>query len=134
MTWFDIGNLGGSGGTQIHVGVAVDTWGCGEKNKWEKTGHVTFDFSIDWDAGWRNFVMGVLWKGKGRITESQGLWLERPITVNSTPCQDRKMLEMIREEALNPPFYNGVFHQCLFWSVGALQYGLQEKCTACCKK
>ena len=135
VTWFDIGNLGGSGGTQIHVGVAVDTWDCGDNHKWKKTGQATFDFSIDWDAGWWNYVKGVFWKGKGRIKESSGLLLERPITVKSTPSQDRKMLEMLREEALHPPFYNGVLHQCVFWSVGALQYGMQEKGTDdCCHK
>ena len=82
-----------------------------------------------------SFHKGVFWKGKGRIKESSGLLLERPITVKSTPSQDRKMLEMLREEALHPPFYNGVLHQCVFWSVGALQYGMQEKGTDdCCHK
>ena len=43
ITQFDILNLGGSGGTQMHVGVAVDDWVC-RNGKWVKMGVVTFDF------------------------------------------------------------------------------------------
>jgi len=107
-----------------HVGVAVDTWVCGADGKMKKTGQVTFDFSIAWDVGWWNDLFGIIGKGKGLITESPGIGLQNPISFKSTPCQDIKMAAMIREEAKNPPFYNIIFHQCLFWSVGALQYGM----------
>jgi len=133
ITWFDIFDIGGSGGTQLHVGVAVDTWACGSEGKWKNTGQVTFDFSIDWEIGCWNLIKGVVWLGKGKIVESSGLMLEKPITIKSCPSQDRKMLEMIRDEAKHPPFYNGAFHQCVFWSVGALQYGMGQKCSECCQ-
>lgn len=27
-----------------------------------------------------------------------------------------------------------VVHNCLFWSVGAINYGMSEKCNDCCKE
>ncbi len=134
ITWFDLVGIGGSGGTQTHVGVAVDTWQCGADGRWTKAGQVTFDFSVDWDAGWWNLFWGAIWSGRGRISESPGLVLDSPIAVRSTACQDRKMLEMIRGEAADPPFYSFLFHNCMFWSVGALQYGMQEQCSECCSR
>ena len=56
--------------------------------------------------------------------ESHGLTLEARITLKSTPEQDIKMLEMIRKEIGSPPFYNALFHNCVFWSVGAVNYGM----------
>ena len=133
ITQFDILNYGGSGGTQLHVGVAVDRWIC-RKGQWKKNGITTFDFSIDWEAPWYNFILGVVWKARGRIVSSPGLTLDAPITLKSCPSQDVKMFSMIKEEMKNPPFYNGAFHNCLFWSVGAINYGMSEKCNDCCKE
>ena len=133
ITQFDILNYGGSGGTQLHVGVAVDRWIC-RKGQWKKNGITTFDFSIDWEAPWYNFILGVVWKARGRIVSSPGLTLDASITLKSCPSQDVKMFSMIKEEMKNPPFYNGAFHNCLFWSVGAINYGMSEKCNDCCKE
>ena len=134
ITQFDILDLGNSGGTQLHVGVAVDTWKCDKDGKWIKTGIKQYDFSIDWDAGWFNFVKCTIWKSKGRITISDGLTLQSPVTIQSKPCQDIKMRKMLEKEAKNPPFYNALFHQCIFWSVNAIQYGMDKKCSKCCNK
>jgi len=120
ITQFDILNLGKSGGTQIHVGVAVDDWEC-RNGKWEKVGVVTFDFGPE--PTFLNMIKSV-WKARGVINETYGLTLEAPITIKSTPRQDIKMLKMIREEKKSPPFYNGAFHNCVFWSVGAINYGM----------
>lgn len=120
ITQFDILNLGGSGGTQMHVGVAVDDWVC-RNGKWVKVGVVTFDFGPE--PTFLNMLKTV-WKAKGVIDETYGLALKAPITIKSTPQQDIKMLKMIREEKKSPPFYNGAFHNCVFWSVGAINYGM----------
>lgn len=126
ITQFDILNLGGSGGTQLHVGVAVDTWGKNEDGEWVKTGVVTYDFSVDYTAGALNILLAAIGTAAGMIVETEGLALEKPITIESTPEQDMKMKEMIDEQKKNPPFYNGLFHQCLFWAVGAIQYGMDQ--------
>lgn len=120
ITQFDFLNLGGSGGTQLHVGVAVDDWIC-QNGKWKKIGVVTFDFKPE-----PTFInaLKAMWKAKGMIKESQGLNLSAPITIKSTPQQDIKMLDMIRKEKSSPPFYSALFHNCIFWSVGALFYGM----------
>ena len=120
ITQFDILNLGGSGGTQMHVGVAVDDWVC-RNGKWVKVGVVTFDFGPE--PTFLNMLKTV-WKAKGVIDETYGLALKAPITIKSTPQQDIKMLKMIREEKKSPPFYNGAFHNCVLWSVGAINYGM----------
>jgi RHS repeat-associated protein len=133
ITQFDILNYGGSGGTQLHVGVAVDRWIC-RNGQWKKRGITTFDFSIDWKAPWYNYILGAVWKARGRIVSSPGLNLVAPITFKSCPSQDVKMFSMIKDEMRNPPFYNGAFHNCLFWSVGAINYGMSEKCNDCCKE
>lgn len=62
---------------------------------------------------------------KDTIKESYGMHLKSPISFHSTPEQDIKMLKMIREEIKNPPFYHGVFHNCIFWAVGAINYGME---------
>ena len=95
ITQFDILNLGGSGGTQLHVGVGVDTWICNKKNgKWERTGKMTFDFSIDWEAGVFNFLLGVVGQAQGKITITSGLNLHSPVTVESKLSEDIKMREI----------------------------------------
>lgn len=130
ITQFDICGAGGTGETNLHVGLAVDKWKV-VNGKYVKDGQVTFNFSVDYltedEEGfdWWNIVMGGIY-GRGRIEEDNGLKLDSPITVESSPCQDIKMLEMLRDEAKDPPFYNAIFHQCVFWSVGALQYGMDE--------
>lgn len=57
--------------------------------------------------------------------ERDGMHLKAPITLKSSPEQDVKMYNMIQKEIANPPFYNLLFHQCVFWSVGAINYGMQ---------
>jgi hypothetical protein len=137
ITQFDIFGLGGSGGTQLHVGVAVDKWKV-VNGKYVKDGVVTFDFSVDWedadgDTDWWNIIKGATVGGRGRIVESSGLQLESPVTMTSSPCQDIKMLEMLRKEAQQPPRYVAAFFQCVFWSVGAVQYGMdQPNVEKCC--
>ena len=123
ITQFDVLNYGGSGGTQLHVGVAVDRWKCQEGN-WIKTGVTTFDFGLDSDQGWRNRVLAVAGKAKGAISQREGLHLQAPITLKSTPEQDIVMYNLIKKDIANPPFYNLIFHQCIFWSVGAVNYGM----------
>ena len=122
ITHFDILNYGGSGGTQIHVGVAVDKWEC-KNGRWTKVGAATFDFAP------KPTVLNVLSSiivAKGWIRERNGLWLKAPITFKSTPEQDVEMLKIIRKEAKNPPFYNPIFFNCVFWSVGAVNYGMDK--------
>ena len=63
ITQFDILNIGGSGGTQLHVGVAVDDWVC-RNGQWLKVGVITFDFSPE--PSFFNLLKSV-WKGKGMI-------------------------------------------------------------------
>ena len=123
ITQFDILNYGGSGGTQLHVGVAVDRWMC-SNGKWVKTGVTTFDFGVDDSLGWRNTMWSIVGKAKGAICERDGLHLKAPITLKSNPKQDIKMYDMIQKDIANPPFYNLLFHQCVFWSVGAINYGM----------
>ena len=123
ITQFDILNYGGSGGTQLHVGVAVDRWVCRD-GSWVKTGVTTFDFGVDASLGWRNTMWSVIGIAKGAIMERDGMHLKAPITLKSSPEQDLKMYNMIQKEIANPPFYNMLFHQCVFWSVGAVNYGM----------
>ena len=120
ITQFDILNMGRSGGTQIHVGVAVDRWRC-VNGKWVHSGISTFDFRPKQTVV--NLVKSIA-VGDGIITEREGLCIKAPVTIKSTPEQDRKMLKMIRSEMANPPFYSPLFHNCIFWSVGALNYGM----------
>ena len=40
------------------------------------------------------------------------------------PEQDIVMYNLIKKDIANPPFYNLIFHQCIFWSVGAVNYGM----------
>ena len=125
ITQFDILNYGGSGGTQLHVGVAVDRWAC-RNGVWAKTGVVTFDFGVDVSLGWRNTMWSIIGIARGAIMERDGMHLKAPITLKSSPEQDVKMYNMIQKEIANPPFYNLLFHQCVFWSVGAINYGMQQ--------
>ena len=122
ITQFDILNLGKSGGTQIHVGVAVDRWRC-IKGRWVRSGISTFDFRPKQTV--LNLIKSIA-AGDGVIEESEGLHVKAPVTIKSTPEQDKKMLNMIRREMANPPFYNPIFHNCIFWSVGAVNYGMQK--------
>ena len=122
ITQFDILNYGGSGGTQLHVGVAVDKWTC-RNGKWEKTGVATFDFAPK--PTLLNTLTSIA-ACKGWIYERNGLCLVAPITLSSTPDEDVMMLKMIREQAKDPPFYSPVFFNCIFWSVGAVNYGKKK--------
>ena len=51
--------------------------------------------------------------------------MKSPISFHSTPEQDIKMLKTIREEIKNRPFYHGLFHNCIFWAIGAINYGME---------
>ena len=109
---------------QWHIGIAVDTWEMKEC-KWLKTGAVTFDYGVDesmlvYRAG--TFV-GV---AKGIITETQGLALNKPFTLPSTPEQDVAMLNMVRTDAKNPPLYNFFFNNCIHWATKAIDYGMDK--------
>ena len=137
ITQFDIADLGHSGGTQLHVGVAVDLWKV-VNGKYVKDGEETYDFSIDWltedeeSIDWLNFI-AAFYKARGRLTVSSGLNLEAPIKFSSSPCQDLKMYELIQRDKASPPFYNSFAHNCIVWSVGAVNYGLdQPSIGRCC--
>lgn len=125
ITQFDILNLGGSGGTQIHVGVAVDLWEC-EKNEWRKTGVETYDFQIDYTKGLGNVIVGISGLAKGRILVSKGLNLRNPLFFPSNPRQDMEMRRRIMRDVQNPPLYNVFFYNCIVWAVEALNYGMEE--------
>ena len=110
-------------GEKSHIkyqGKKIKDWIC-QNGKWKKIGVVTFDFKPE-----PTFInaLKAMWEAKGMIKESQGLNLSAPITIKSTPQQDIKMLDMIRKEKSSPPFYSALFHNCIFWSVGALFYGM----------
>ena len=121
ISQFDLLNYGGSGGTQLHVGVAVDTWEC-QNGRWFNTGILTFDFSPK--VSLLNMVSSLFLLGKGQIDERRGLKLKAPITIKSSPKQDIAMLKMLRKDKEKPPFYQALFHNCIFWSVGAINYGM----------
>ena len=61
-----------SGGTQIHVGVAVDDWICHD-GKWYKVGEKTFDFGPEQSL--INIIKLIL-PMKGTIKESYGMHLK----------------------------------------------------------
>ena len=139
ITQFDILGLSGPGadgvgigGTQLHVGVAADIW-YEENGKFVKKGQVTYGFSTDYarvgkdtddliddDGGfafrnldWWNIISSTVW-GRGLITMTMGLELEEPIKVPSSPCQDRKMLQILEKERMSPPLYSAIAHGCIF--------------------
>lgn len=144
ITEFGPADAQGNGTIQIHVGVAVDKWKV-VGGKYVKDGQVTFDFSTDplgegmgeedivddeGDISWCNIdwwnIIASSVKGRGRVAKSDGITLKSPIPVPSSPCQDIKMLELLEKDLANPPFYSAIAFNCLFWSVGALQYGMDQ--------
>ena len=119
ITHFDFLNLGGSGGTQIHVGVAVDTWEC-KNGFWIKTGIKTFDFKP------RETIIDSLFSiivTRGYIKERDGLCLYSPITIKSDAKQDEKMLAKIRADIKHTPLYSFFLHNCIIWATNAINYG-----------
>ena len=108
----------------IHVGVAVDTWQCTDDGNWVKTGAVTYDFMVRVDYG-LGIVLGALCY-KGFIVRTGGLQLQNPITIPSSPCEDRKMLQDLEDQRADPPCFSGLAFNCVFWSVGAVNYGKGE--------
>lgn len=61
---------------------------------------------------------------EGEIDYSYGINLYPSYdTIASTPCQDKKMLEMIWEELSNPPLYGLGVNNCINWSHKVIQYG-----------
>jgi|GEM_PF-6032823 len=124
ITQFDLADIGGSGGTQLHVGVAVDTWKVVD-GKYVKDGVISFDFSVDWDD-WIEIIKGITIGGRGRVVETSGLVLEAPTKITSSPCQDIKMLKLLRRDVHNPPKYVALTHQCIKWSADAIGYGWDQ--------
>ena len=119
ITHFDILNATGSGGTQFHVGVAVDTWEC-KNGFWIKTGIKTFDFKP------RETIIDSLFSiivTRGYIKERDGLCLYSPITIKSDAKQDEKMLAKIREDIKHTPLYSFFLHNCIIWATNAINYG-----------
>ena len=119
ITHFDILNATGSGGTQFHVGVAVDTWEC-KNGFWIKTGIKTFDFKP------KETIIDSLFSiivTRGYIKERDGLCLYSPITIKSDAKQDEKMLAKIREDIKHTPLYSFFLHNCIIWATNAINYG-----------
>lgn len=87
-----------------------------------KVGEITFDFGPN--QSFMNIFKLIL-PMKGTINESYGMHLKSPISFYSTPEQDIKMLKTIREEIKNRPFYHGLFHNCILWTIGAINYGME---------
>ena len=124
MTQLDIGDVFGSGGTQLHVGVAVDTWKC-KGGKWVKTGVATFNYGVD-SSKLIDSVKAVFAVAKGGISEDSGLTLKNPFTIPSTPEQDIEMLRLIRKDIKNPSLYNLFFNDCIHWATKAIDYGMDK--------
>jgi RHS repeat-associated protein len=116
---------GAAGGKLVspgHGSIAVDTYKMADDGTYIKTGVATFDFGLDYEAGLANFVKGLLWKGKGRITESEGLNMVAPYTVWSSPESDIALLQDLRHQALAPPSYNIGAFNCWVWSWANLRH------------
>ena len=124
MTQLDIGGVFGSGGTQLHVGVAVDTWKC-KGGKWVKTGIATFNYGVD-SSRLIDRVKAVFAVAKGGISEDSGLTLKNSFTIPSTPEQDVEMLRLIRKDVQNPSLYNLFFNDCIHWATKAIDYGMDK--------
>ena len=137
ITQFDILNLGNSkqlgGGTQIHVGVAVNTWEC-QNGKPVITGIETYDFGLKLTLGnfWYNIIGGIFWKGSGILVPSSGLTLSAPIKLSSTYCQDKKLLKDLQQQVSKPLFYNVIVQNCIWWSAIEITVGMNEKGVGCC--
>ena len=68
---FDIAGFGGSGSTNLHVGIAVDSWER-KGNEWVKTGVKTYHFGP-------KTLFGAILGGEGAVTPSEGMNLERAV-------------------------------------------------------
>lgn len=133
ITHFDIAGFGGSGKTNIHVGIAVDKW-------IEKNGIVTYVFAalLTENSGFWSTTGNILNLlasiiiAKGKIISISGLHLESPIIMQSSPCQDIEMLSKLVEDDASPPGYNVISNSCIIWSSNAALYGMDkpsiEKC------
>ncbi|WP_240047070.1 RHS repeat-associated core domain-containing protein [Akkermansia sp. BIOML-A48] len=133
ITHFDIAGYGGSGTTTLHVGVAVDQW-IEKEGKYIKNGIVTYDFAAvltEKTGFWcsvgniLNCISSIV-IAKGKMVSSEGLNLESPITMNSSPCQDIEMLSKLKEDEADPPLYNLIFSSCIIWSSNAAAYGMDK--------
>lgn len=62
----------------------------------------------------------------GKVTNSYGIVLKSPITLLSSPCQDIAMLDYLEKERKNPPLYNLVLYNCIYWSLFAISQGMNE--------
>jgi hypothetical protein len=121
ITQFDVCGIGDTGGTNIHVGVAVDVYEC-HNGQFVKTGVKTYDFQVNPTYGLG--VIGGIIVWWGQVLPSNGLNLDNPITFKSTPCEDVAMLAELERQVANPLPYSAIGHNCIWWSVGAVNYGM----------
>lgn len=120
ITWWDpTGLIGGE--MNWHVGVAVDTYAC-VNGEFVKNGTMTFDFSVAVDYGAGLIGGTIVWRGQ--VIPSEGLNLGNPITFGSTPCEDIAMLAELQRQVSNPSPFSALLHNCIWWSVGAVNYGM----------
>ncbi|MEG0837460.1 MAG: RHS repeat-associated core domain-containing protein, partial [Akkermansia sp.] len=138
----------------LHIGVAVDTWES-RGNKYIKTGVTTFNYqakladettqrlidgmqnseglygNIGYGAAliWLIFsrvISMVVGMSYGELEISNGMKLKGAKTIQSNPCQDIKMLELINNDVVSPDSYNILFSNCITWSNKAIEYGIHE--------
>lgn len=130
ITQFDVFGSAGTGGTQIHVGVAVDQWKKVRIGKeeccwfWMWTGVKTYDFGPEKNV--LNLFPTLVGLGKGKILERYGLHLKAPIRFKSSPEQDIMMEKLIQEDIISPLVYNVLIQNCIVWAVDAIAYGLDQ--------
>lgn len=133
ITQFDIIGLGGTGETNIHVGVAVDVWGCDAKGQPKRLGIATFDFSINYEqAAWYHWIGAAVPTGNApglvrvQFIADPGAVpvLSNPVRMRSNPFEDTLMLKELLRESANPQPYNGITFNCIWWSVAAIQIGM----------
>jgi RHS repeat-associated protein len=111
----------------MHTGVAVDLWKKQGDGTYKKVGIKTFHFKADTSAYcYTNLLLSTLY-GRGKVITYNGLVLgDKYITFSSYPEEDIAMLEYLEEQAANPSFYSAMAHNCVFWSVNAVNVGIDN--------
>jgi hypothetical protein len=140
ITQFDLLGEGGTGKTQIHVGIAVDKWVQRPKTwLWRRDGQVGFHFGTKWRANdcraimssIGNTIRAVCWVAVGEVAaDESGQALEHLgtyVTMKSSPAQDREMIRELNKQIKNPPGNNALLYNCIWWSVAALNLGMDAK-------
>ncbi len=109
----------------VHVSFAVDIWVRNPDGTWRKVGQRTFDFYPDPTAYCcLNLLLASLY-GKGKVESRPGLHVgPRPIVFESWPEEDIALLRYLEDQVNNPSFFSGAAHNCLFWSVNAINVGI----------